>query len=127
MNAMSERLDIEGMLCHIYVDSIDIIRFQSASLFYYKNSDDKTMTSMTVTLVIAIRFHFLILKTYLYLLTLLSMSISASDEESESSHEVSISNRNKRERNTLCQRSIRAAKKIKVSALGRQCVFVLQK
>ncbi len=59
---MSERLDIEGMLGSIYVDSIDIIRYQTDSLFYYKNSDDKTMTSMTVTLVIAIHFHFLNIK-----------------------------------------------------------------
>ncbi len=47
------------------------------------------------------------------------MSTSASDEESEFSHEVSISNRNKRERNTICQRNIRAAKKIKVSTTDK--------
>ncbi len=57
MNAMSERLDIEGMLCHIYVNSIDIIRSQTDSLIYDKNSDDKTMTTMTVTLVITLSSH----------------------------------------------------------------------
>ncbi len=71
---MSERLDIEGVLGHIYVDNINIIRYQTDSLFYYKNSDDKTMTTMTVTLVITLCHHFYIFNLLFFSFAIHSIS-----------------------------------------------------